>query len=72
LTCQLCGLRRLNARLHPFQEEAFNAFVAEALDHRKTVSRNDTRVNLSMSKRPPRSHDRFLLLQNRHTCHPWQ
>ena len=36
---------RLNARLSPFQEEAFDAFVAETLDHRNYVSRNDTRVN---------------------------
>jgi hypothetical protein len=36
---------RLNARLRPLEKEALDAFVAEALDHRSTVSRTDTRVN---------------------------
>ncbi len=46
LTRQLRGVRRLNARLGPSQEEAFNTLVAETLYHRSNVSRNDTRVNL--------------------------
>lgn len=36
---------RLDARLCPFQEEALNTSVAEALYHVESVSCNDTRVN---------------------------
>jgi hypothetical protein len=39
-------MRRLNPRRFPFEEEALDAFVAEALEHRASVSRYDTRVKL--------------------------
>jgi hypothetical protein len=45
LTGQPSGVSCLNAGPSPFQEGAFDALVAEALDHRDTVSRYDTRVN---------------------------
>jgi hypothetical protein len=38
-------MRRLNPRCFPFEEEAFDALVAEALDHCASVSCYDTRVN---------------------------
>jgi hypothetical protein len=38
----MCGL---NTCLGSLEEEAFYAFVAEALNHEKSVSRYDTRVN---------------------------
>lgn len=33
LTCQPCSVHRLNTRLGPFQEEAYNAVVAATPDH---------------------------------------
>lgn len=45
LTRKLGSVRGLNSRLGPLEEEAFDAFVAEALNHTPSVSCHDTRVN---------------------------
>jgi hypothetical protein len=47
----MCGL---NACLGSLEEEAFDAFVAEALNHEKSVSRYDTRVNSWCHAEEPR------------------
>ena len=45
LTRKLGDVRSLNSRLSPLEKEAFDALVAEALNHANSVSCNDTRVN---------------------------
>ena len=46
-------MRRLNSSFSAFEEEPFDALVAEALDHRLSVSCAVTRIKISMTVEEP-------------------